>query len=434
LGRHGLSLTPSLSLNEGEGNLHKDPPLSLAGGEGSAPKDSSLSPTGGEGQGEGAIKDGAVAFRGDTVLAAGPRPDLEARFGPSEHLDAILMPAFVNAHLHLELSHMARKVPGGDGLPAWIGRFVRTRAAVPESDAGPAMEAAAGQLLRFGVAAVGDVTNTLASLGPLARAGIGGSLYHEVFGATPARIDEALSRARAARDAAGPPPAGLRVVTSPHAVYSTHHPTLARLLAEGPSSVHLAEDPAERTLLSQGGGPFGPMLAAMGAVPGDLGRARSAVALAAPSLHLGNLAVHCVDLDREDLALLARSGATVALCPRSNQHISGRLPNLPGLLAAGIPLALGTDSLASCPSLSPLAEVAALRRAFPEVPAARLVALLWNGAAVGAPWVGRLTPGFAPGVIAAPLDGASAEDPFEFLAGEFGEQGRAVSWIGRPVP
>ncbi|MGB8930422.1 MAG: amidohydrolase family protein [Anaeromyxobacteraceae bacterium] len=384
--------------------------------------------------GEGAIKDGAVALQGDAVVATGTRVELEARFGPSERLDAILLPALVNAHLHLELSHMAGKVPGGDGLPAWIGRVVRIRAASPEGDAGPAMEAAADQLLRFGVAAVGDVTNTLASLGPLARRGIFGSLFHEVFGATLEKIDEALSRARAVREAAPPPPPGLRIVTSPHAVYSTHHPALARLLADGPSSVHLAEDPAERTLLSQGSGPFEPMLAALGAEPGGLTLARSAIALAAPSLHPGNLAVHCVDLDRADLGLLARSGATVVLCPRSNDHISGRVPNLPSLLAAGIPLAIGTDSLASSPSLSPLADAAALRRAFPGIPAERIVALLWNGAAVGAPWVGRLSPGFAPGVVAAPLDGVRVDDPFAFLAGAFGEGERELSWVAKSRP
>jgi cytosine/adenosine deaminase-related metal-dependent hydrolase len=398
------------------------------------PQRSPLSPTGGEGRGEGAIRDGAVALEGDLVVATGPRADLEARFGPSERQDAILMPALVNAHLHLELSHLAGRIPGGDGLPSWIGRFVRARAALPEAEVAPAMEAAADQLLRFGVAAVGDVTNTLASLQPLARRGIVGSLYHEVFGATAARIDEALAKARAARDAAGTPPAGLRIVTSPHATYSTHHPTLLRLLADGPSAVHLAEDPAERALLARGEGPFAEVLPKLGASPADLGRARSAVALVAPSLHAGNLAVHCVDLDREDLGLLARSGASVVLCPRSNAHISGRIPNLPGLLAAGIPLAVGTDSLASAPSLSPLAEVAALARAFRSVPAERLAALLWNGAAVGAPWVGRLAPGFAPGVVAAPLAGATVDDPFSFLVGPFGREERELGWIAKARP
>jgi cytosine/adenosine deaminase-related metal-dependent hydrolase len=384
-------------------------------------------------QGEGAIEDGAVALEGDTVVATGTRQEIEARFGPSERRDAILLPALVNAHLHLELSHLAGKVPGGEGLPAWIGRFVQVRAATAEDGAGPAMEAAADALLRSGVAAVGDVTNTLGSLGPLARRGIAGSLYLEVFGATPARIDEALAKAGAAREAAGEPPRGLRVVTSPHAVYSTHHATLLRLLSEGPASIHLAEDPAERALLAEGGGPFAAVLSKLGGAAETLGRAPSAIALVAPSLHAGNLAVHCVDLDRADVALLARSGATVALCPRSNAFITGRIPNLPALLAAGIPLAVGTDSLASAPSLSPLAEIAALASAFPEVPAARLLALAWNGAAVGAPWVGRLSPGFAPGVVAAPLD-RSVEDPFAFLAGEFGREGRELEWIARASP
>lgn len=386
---------------------------------------------GGEGE---SLRDGAVALNGDLVVDVGGRAELEGRFGPSERLDAILLPAFVNAHLHLELSHLAGKVEGGDGLPAWIGRFVRTRAGTPADGVPAAIDAAADALLRAGVAAVGDVANTLASLGPLGRRGIGGSLYHEVFGANVERLRAAQAKARADLDAAGPPPPGLRVVASPHAVYSTHHPTLARLLAGGPSSIHLAEDPAERLLLATGDGPFAPMLAKLDATPGDLMRARSPVALVAPWLHPGNLAVHCVDLDREDLALLARSGATVVLCPRSNRFITGRMPNLPGLLAAGIPLAVGTDSLASAPSLSPLAEVAALRGAYPEVPAARLVALLWSGAAVGAPWVGRIASGFAPGVVAAPLGGARVEDPFAFLAGEFGAGERELTWIARSRP
>jgi cytosine/adenosine deaminase-related metal-dependent hydrolase len=381
-----------------------------------------------------AIPEGAVALQGDVVLAIGPREVIEAQYGAAERLDAILLPALVNAHLHLELSHLAGKVPGGDGLPGWIGRFVRARAATPESEALPAMEAAADQLLRFGVAAVGDVTNTLGSLGPLARHGFSGSLYHELFGATPVRIEAALAQARAAAEAAGPAPAGLRIVTSPHATYSTHHPTLARLLADGPSSIHLAEDPAERELLARGEGPFSAILASLGATPSDLSRARSAVALVAPVLHAGNVAVHCVDLDAEDVALLARSGAAVVLCPRSNLQIGGRLADLPALLAGGVRLAVGTDSLASSPSLSPLAELAVLRRAFPSVPAQRLLALAWNGAAVGAPWVGRLAPRTSPGVVAAPLNGTRADDPFEFLAGPFGEEGHELRWIAKARP
>jgi hypothetical protein len=157
------------------------------------------------------------------------------------------------------------------------------------------------------------------------------------------------------------------------------------------------------------------------------------VALVAPHLARHHLAVHCVDLDDEDVELLGLAGATVVLCPRSNLRIGGRLPRLDALLAAGIPLALGTDSLASSPSLAPLAEATALWRAFPAVPASRIVPLLWNGPAVGAPHVGALVPGRAPGVLAAPTRGVRVDEPFEFLAA-FGAQERPFEWLARQRP
>jgi cytosine/adenosine deaminase-related metal-dependent hydrolase len=348
-------------------------------------------------------------------------------------VDAVLLPALVNAHLHLELSHLAGAVPGGRGLVPWIRALVAARAA--GGPAGPAMEAAAASLVAAGVAAVGDVTNTLASLGPLARAGIGGTLFHEVFGYAEARCAEAERAAAEARARAGAPPRGLSFAPSPHAVYSTHPPTLARLLRAGPASVHVAEDPAERRFCAEAAGPFAELAAALGVAPGTLApTARSAVAAVAPHASARTLAVHAVDLDAEDLRELAACGATVVLCPRSNLHVGGRLPDLPRLLGAGLPLAVGTDSLASSPSLSPLAELAALRRAFPGVPAERLLPLAWAGPAVGAPWAGRLEAGRAPGVLAAPLGGVRPADPFAWLLDLFAAADRPFTGIARPEP
>jgi len=186
--------------------------------------------------------------------------------------------------------------------------------------------------------------------------------------------------------------------------------------------------------VAEGAGPFAALRARWGAPPPAAGWARSPVALAAPRLRPGWLLVHCVDLDDEDLALLARSGATVVLCPRSNHHISAAAPPLARLLAAGVPLAVGTDSLASSPSLSPLAELAWLRRVAPGVPAERLLPLAWNGPAVGAPGVGRLAAGAAPGLLALPLDGPAPADPFEHVVTAIGEEGRPVTWLARHRP
>jgi cytosine/adenosine deaminase-related metal-dependent hydrolase len=386
-----------------------------------------------QGRGGGVIRDGAVALDGDRIVAVGPRAEVEARHGRSARREAVLLPALVNAHLHLELSHLAGEVPGGAGLPAWIERFVWTRSAEHTRDPGPAMAAAVASLGRAGVAAVGDVSNSLASVAPLGEAGLAGTIFHEVFGVAPERFERARSDALAAERATSVP-AGLAVRLSPHAVYSTSHGHVVELLAGGPGSLHLAEDPAERAFVAEGRGGFAALVERMGRRAEDVApRARSAVALVAADLRPHHLAVHCVDLDDEDLAALRASGATVVLCPRSNAYIGCGTPRLDALLAAGVPLALGTDSLASCPSLAPLAEVAALRRAFPAIPASRIVPLLWNGAAVGAPHVGALAPGRAPGVLAVPADGAGAGDPFELLV-SFGAEERPFAWVARQRP
>jgi aminodeoxyfutalosine deaminase len=380
-----------------------------------------------------AIRDGAVALEGEVVVAVGPAAELAPRFGAPERIEAVLLPALVNAHLHLELSHLAGAVRGGAGLPAWIETFVKTRLGADSIRAGPAMARAAAQLGEAGVAAVGDVSNTLDSLAPLAAAGLSGTIFHEVFGAALERLAASRETARARR-AAAPADGPLRVVESPHAVYSTAPGGLLELLSGPPASIHLAEDPAEREFVATGGGPFGALRSRMGGPPGQHGWARSAVALAAPLLGPGWLAVHLVDLDDADLVALRRCGATAVLCPRSNAHISRAVPPLERLLAAGVPLAIGTDSLASSPSLAPLAELAALAAAFPRVPASALLPLAWNGAAVGAPAVGRLAPGTAPGLLAAPLGGAAVEDPFRFLVTGTGPLGRRVEWLARYRP
>jgi cytosine/adenosine deaminase-related metal-dependent hydrolase len=387
------------------------------------------------GRGEEALRDGAIALDGDQLVAVGPRAELEGRHGAGERLDAVILPALVNAHLHLELSHLAGEVPGGGGLPAWIESFVRTRRRCQERDPRPAMQEAARALVRAGVAAVGDVSNTLGSVGPLGEAGLAGTVFQEVFGTTRERIDAAIADALRVAAGAPPPAPGLGVTLSPHAIYSTLHDAVVELLQRGPGSLHLAEDPAERRFVSEGGGGFAALVARMGGRPEEIvPRSRSAVALVAPHLRPHHLAVHCVDLDDDDVGLLRASGATAVLCPRSNAYIGCGTPRLDALLAAGVPLALGTDSLASCPSLAPLADAAALRRAFQAIPARRVVPLLWNGAAVGAPHVGALTPGRAPGILAAPLGGARVDDPFDWLLATFAAEERPFTWLAQQRP
>ncbi|HUK67110.1 MAG TPA: amidohydrolase family protein [Anaeromyxobacteraceae bacterium] len=374
------------------------------------------------------LKGGALALDGEVVVAVGPKAEIEARHGKAEALEAVLLPALVNAHTHLELSHLRGRISGGEGIALFIELLVAARAKDPGP--GRALEEAILELEEAGVAAVGEVTNTLAALPELGRAGVLGSLYHEVYGFSSDRIESALAAAADRRAALGRPAPGLRIAPSPHAVYSTHPQVVASLLRAGPASIHLAEDPDERLFCSRMEGPLSSLARVLGAV-GRRPLGRSPVAAVGPALGPRSLVVHAVDLDDDDRAILANSGATVALCPRSNLHIVGRLPDLPRLLSSGIPLAVGTDSLASSPSLSPLAELSVLARAFPDIAPARLLPLAWNGDCVGAPAIGRLEPGASPGVLAAPLAGARPDDPAAWLISVFGAAERPFTWIAR---
>ena len=76
------------------------------------------------------------------------------------------------------------------------------------------------------------------------------------------------------------------------------------------------------------------------------------------------------------------------LCPRSNLHIGARLPPVGGVRAAGLRAAIGTDSLASSPTLDVLGDVQALARAGVEPEWLVRAATLGGAAALGAAHLG----------------------------------------------
>jgi cytosine/adenosine deaminase-related metal-dependent hydrolase len=127
------------------------------------------------------------------------------------------------------------------------------------------------------------------------------------------------------------------------------------------------------------------------------------------------LLVHMVHATAEDRRLACDAGAAVVLCPRSNLHIGGRLPDVPALLADGIGLALGTDSLASTDTLSVWAEMATLRAAFPAIPATLWLDAATRGGAeaLQLPAYGALAVGKKPGLLDVLVEDMSA--PIESL-------------------
>jgi cytosine/adenosine deaminase-related metal-dependent hydrolase len=85
------------------------------------------------------------------------------------------------------------------------------------------------------------------------------------------------------------------------------------------------------------------------------------------------LVVHGVQFGGDDLRRLAPVGATLVSCPRSNRYVGVGAPPLESFYAAGVPVAFGTDSLASVADLSMFSELAEARRIAPSVPAGELL-------------------------------------------------------------
>jgi cytosine/adenosine deaminase-related metal-dependent hydrolase len=374
------------------------------------------------------IADGAVIFDDQgCVVAVGEGHALRASHAAASwsHEQAILMPGLVNAHTHLELSSLRGQTRSGGGFAPWALSMMEARQKLyPEQDF-EAIEAAVSELVRLGTAAVGEVTNSLASIEALSSAPLIGCVFHEVFGITRARGEAMRTAAREARDDLSHWPENLRYTRAPHTLFSLH-PDIVRALVEDAresglrTSLHLSEHAAERAFLLEGSGPLADYLASRaldapdwsfpGTSPVDYAKALGVLARDV-------IAVHLCATTPDELRLVAEAGAPAVLCPRSNLFIELKLPPLYDVLSAGLRPGLGTDSLASNTTLDVLAEAAALRERFPRVEAMLLLRMAtWYGAVALdlTHRVGALAPGLAPGLVAFEIKNQVA-DPAAFL-------------------
>jgi cytosine/adenosine deaminase-related metal-dependent hydrolase len=331
------------------------------------------------------FRDGWVAVDRGRVAALGrpgsPHPDVTADLDLGE---VALMPGLVNAHTHLELSYLRGVVPPADDFVTWVRGLLRVRRPPGEAAAPEILDAidrGIEESIASGSALVGDISNTLASVDRLGGSALAAVVFHELVRfreADPERFVEQARRSierRAATDV-------VRIGLAPHAPYSVApriFEGLGRVLERQPlmrSSVHLAESAAEVRFLARGDGPWRTLLEDLGAFdPAWVAPGVGVVRYLDERGFLGGrvLAVHGVHLTDEDLARLAGLGVTLVTCPRSNQYTGAGTPPVERFYAAGVRVAVGTDSLTSAPDLSVFAELAELRRLTASVPARALL-------------------------------------------------------------
>lgn len=328
----------------------------------------------------GAQSPGGVVVAGNTIAATGHPSELQANYPQAtvQEVGGVIAPPPVNAHTHLDMSAYAFQA-----LPyfRWIPEVViaqRDNRGVAGALAG------ANQLAKLGVGGVGDIVWSPEVMDALLeREDLSGVLYFEVLGPHPERSGDIFQmiRERLQQWRKRQRPGGLRLGLSPHASYTVSH-KLLRLLTdyaagEGlPLQIHVAEHPSEMELFQTGAGPLWDNR--LKALMPDTFReiiGRDPALDLTPVRYLDELGVlaaqptlvHMVNVTPEDIGRVAKAGCAVVTCPRSNFHLECGLFPWAAFAAAGVEVALGTDSVASGESLDVREEVALARRLYPEL-------------------------------------------------------------------
>lgn len=305
------------------------------------------------------IEDGAVSLLGNRVIGVGRWRDWSVS-SPANVVDLgqmILLPGLVNAHCHLDYTHMAGEIPPQRSFVDWIQMITTCKSGWIYSDFAESWLAGAKMLLNTGTTTVGDI-----EMVP--------ELLPDVWSATPLRVISFLELTgvksrrppseilqEALHKITSLPRGRCRAGLSPHAPYSTQ-PELLRLAGESarrhelPLVTHVAESDEEFDMFTHGKGKMFEWLKRNGRDMGDCGHGSPVAHLASQGMLSANLtAIHVNYLAPGDAGLLAKHRVSVAHCPRSHAFFKHRRFPLAELAAEGINICLGTDSLASMPLL-----------------------------------------------------------------------------------
>jgi aminodeoxyfutalosine deaminase len=347
-------------------------------------------------------------------------------------VNGLLCPGFVNAHCHLELSHLRGAIPEGTGLIPFLQAVPKLRQ-YPAEEIQAAMASAAESMYQNGIVAVGDICNTADSLAIKQQSPLHWYNFIETIGFSNEKATERFAWSKAIYDQFESRHPGKNTLV-PHAPYSVSEKLFGLLnqaSADKIATIHSQESEAENEWYRTKTGPLEQLYQGMG-IDTDFFRpsGKSSLQTILPWLYGPKqlLLVHNVATTATDLQILNKAAYTLntqyggalpatepkarpnsqfpipyhILCPLANLYIQQALPPVNLLRQHGCTIALGTDSLAGNHQLSIWTEVQALQAAFPEIPLAEM--LQWatlNGAkALGMEdMLGSFGKGKKPGVV-----------------------------------
>jgi len=327
------------------------------------------------------IKNGVVSVddSGKIIAVADQQTHAESGHPPPENLSGVICPGFVNTHCHLELSHLAGKMPQKTGLIEFIKEILKTRAA-DKTLITEAAEKAEQDMIDNGIVAVGDISNTNNTVDIKAKEKLYYHTFVEILGFLPGGAEQIFDSGLALLDEFKPKP---RSITA-HAPYSTSK-ELFKLLkkycdsdVKNLLSIHNQECEDENKFFRYKLGKFTELYEYFGMDTSHFKpQARNSLQSILPLLTSKQeiLLVHNTCTNLKDIYFLKRFDRKInwCFCPSANLYIENQLPKINLFVDQGFNITLGTDSLASNTKLCILSEMKVIQHKYPSISTEKLV-------------------------------------------------------------
>lgn len=333
------------------------------------------------------IKDGVIALHesGEILDVLGPNQIFQLSES-IEYYQGIIVPGFVNAHCHLELSHMLGKIRQGTGLVDFV-RSVITQRAADEEVVLEAMRLADQNMYENGIIAVGDISNVELSTSVKKNSKIFYHTFIELLGFDPSKAEAVFQKALELHEKFAPLEASL----VPHAPYSVSKQLFKLLKSYSEDhdnlfSMHNQESEPENQFFKMKKGPFVDFYKMLN-INIDFFEAQGQTSFQSVLPLMPDnqkvMLVHNTFTNQDDIAKAKTSGKklTWCFCPNANQYIESQLPDIKLFMDSGFNITLGTDSLASNEKLCILSEMQTIKNHYPHLLTSQL--LKWatlNGA------------------------------------------------------
>jgi aminodeoxyfutalosine deaminase len=322
------------------------------------------------------IRNGFVEYDDNgTVASIGESPDPR---NEKHHVKGAVVPGFVNAHCHLELSYLWKSFRKGTGMAGFIDQINEMRDNKSMEEKLHDIRHWFDLMWNRGVSAMADISNCADTFALKKESPMYTRTFLEVFGTEPEDCDSVIENVLKLKKVADN--CGIDAAPTPHACYTMSPELVTAASAEGLKSgflsFHSEETQEEEDMLKYGRGAMWDNRKAAGmSVPPVTGKSsllyfidRLKKVHPAPfDEHI--LLVHevCLDQDGIDAVKETMNHPFIAVCPMSNIFIHNALPPVRLMRSNSLAITVGTDSLSSNDDLDMVAELRCLQNAFPEV-------------------------------------------------------------------